>query len=762
MGGMSTVLPSSGGVSSSVRGDKADGEGVEVESPESPTVGGFGDVDWLGSEDEDEFFDECIEANAGSSPFSSLTGETPQRASGVVSGDGPESGVPSGASAGAPAGSSRGGGPLRKLQRGLRNQFLSIRRRLKFAESLSDEAGGVYEEDLTLTFDLQDLIRQTNRTIASFPSSLRQRIKQRKQKLISRGREVLGRFRRPRGAKLLHKISFVILFFDIVLSSFWCGCSPWSYYVFNSAKMLVYIFLRILSWRAKRWHYFLFDFCYWANFVLAVHLHLFPQSAFLWHSVFSFSGVLGLSAWLFRNSLVPHSIEMVTNTQVHVAPLFVVWTLRWFPPPSLTATASAPLEAAPSASGSSQTGPFPQAVSLSDSIAALLWFFSASASAASPVGVGGDGHGLAGSGSAPLAAHAEMQMRGLVEEGVLNRGRPLLMALQDFWFKGGFLSALAVYLFWAALYYPKIFLFSKKKIERRKYATLFKYCADDLGIRKRLPRSVQPYSEFVFFVGHFALFMCGCLFVPLMDSSFVFHTIFTVVFFGVTVFNGANFYIEYFAKNYEKQIAALDQAILDQQQQNHDQEQDADQEEDVLEGKGAGTGDDKERHSLTRSTGTPRSGAGGTTRRTRTSLEKTANGRGKETGSKSPCSKKEHNDMIASQENKPTSELSPSHPAKDAKADKPEVSAHSSPGTGTAPSSSSSSSPSSLRAAGGESSRAQPRGADNRSETIDPQKIDVESLSLETAGAVSGDEEALGTVSESGLQKREKNTGTCA
>ena len=55
-----------------------------------------------------------------------------------------------------------------------------------------------------------------------------------------------------------------------------------------------------------------------------------PYSGLVFRAVFSFScGPLAWAIVLFRNSLVLHSLDMVTSVLVHGSPLIVVWTLRW-------------------------------------------------------------------------------------------------------------------------------------------------------------------------------------------------------------------------------------------------------------------------------------------------------------------------------------------------------------------------------------------------------------------------------------------------
>jgi len=47
-------------------------------------------------------------------------------------------------------------------------------------------------------------------------------------------------------------------------------------------------------------------------------------------AAYGFSGVLLISVILFRNSFVPHSLERITNLQVHIGPAVQMWALRWY------------------------------------------------------------------------------------------------------------------------------------------------------------------------------------------------------------------------------------------------------------------------------------------------------------------------------------------------------------------------------------------------------------------------------------------------
>jgi hypothetical protein len=48
---------------------------------------------------------------------------------------------------------------------------------------------------------------------------------------------------------------------------------PWWY----TLKAVTLITLRFLSYYSKNWHYFLFDFCYFANVLCLLYLHYMPS-----------------------------------------------------------------------------------------------------------------------------------------------------------------------------------------------------------------------------------------------------------------------------------------------------------------------------------------------------------------------------------------------------------------------------------------------------------------------------------------------------
>ncbi|GAN06330.1 integral to membrane protein [Mucor ambiguus] len=102
-----------------------------------------------------------------------------------------------------------------------------------------------------------------------------------------------------------------------------------SYY---SSQLIVLLILRYVIYRSKRWHYFIFDICYFVNAMTMLFLWAYPTSKLLF--VASFCMTNGPVAWAiitWRNSLVFHSLDKVTSVFIHIFPPLVMYCIRWMP-----------------------------------------------------------------------------------------------------------------------------------------------------------------------------------------------------------------------------------------------------------------------------------------------------------------------------------------------------------------------------------------------------------------------------------------------
>ncbi|PNH06846.1 hypothetical protein TSOC_006751 [Tetrabaena socialis] len=142
-------------------------------------------------------------------------------------------------------------------------------------------------------------------------------------------RRVLG----PRGLLLRDKLSFLLGTTMMWTCAFWLGRSPSTFPALYGGLGAVLMLARWASYKARRWHYYLYDFCYYANLLLVLHLTLLPTWAPLAKVTFAYNtGPLAWSILTFRNSLVFHDLDKVTSLFLHLVPALVSWSLRWQQP----------------------------------------------------------------------------------------------------------------------------------------------------------------------------------------------------------------------------------------------------------------------------------------------------------------------------------------------------------------------------------------------------------------------------------------------
>lgn len=91
--------------------------------------------------------------------------------------------------------------------------------------------------------------------------------------------------------------------------------------------------LRWIYYRIKKWHYYLLDFCYYANAIFITMLLLFPNNNNLFMVCFSFSeGPLAWALIVWRCSLVFSSVDKIVSVLIHLLPGTVFFILRWWDP----------------------------------------------------------------------------------------------------------------------------------------------------------------------------------------------------------------------------------------------------------------------------------------------------------------------------------------------------------------------------------------------------------------------------------------------
>eukprot|EP01117_Protostelium_nocturnum_P018314 TRINITY_DN7636_c0_g1_i1.p1 TRINITY_DN7636_c0_g1~~TRINITY_DN7636_c0_g1_i1.p1 ORF type:complete len:389 (-),score=103.94 TRINITY_DN7636_c0_g1_i1:53-1183(-) len=137
----------------------------------------------------------------------------------------------------------------------------------------------------------------------------------------------------PPAMKMRDKLSFVFGIIDVCACAFLLGGYPQFFIWKHLIQLPILTFVRWILYYKQKHHYFLLDFCYFANFCVALNLLYFNDSCNMFYLSFSFTaGPLTWAVGVWRNSMVFHSLDKITSLFIHVSPSLAVWAMRWKDP----------------------------------------------------------------------------------------------------------------------------------------------------------------------------------------------------------------------------------------------------------------------------------------------------------------------------------------------------------------------------------------------------------------------------------------------
>eukprot|EP01069_Polyplicarium_translucidae_P000118 Polyplicarium_translucidae@DN1065_c0_g1_i1.p1 len=157
-------------------------------------------------------------------------------------------------------------------------------------------------------------------------------IKERRLLIAASTKRLMRRIYAARISRLIDVTTHVVCTMAMLLSAYWLGRSPGTYYLLYTGKIVLLLVWRAAVYRWKRAHYFLCDYCYFANGVLLLYLWRCRESKLCFNILFGIVNPLGLAIPALRNSLVPHSVDKMTSTELHLSPVVVLWSLMADPP----------------------------------------------------------------------------------------------------------------------------------------------------------------------------------------------------------------------------------------------------------------------------------------------------------------------------------------------------------------------------------------------------------------------------------------------
>ena len=116
------------------------------------------------------------------------------------------------------------------------------------------------------------------------------------------------------------KVSFFFGVIGLIAYSYIVGLYPhdlfYCFYFFLSVFML-----RCIHYYSVGWHYYITDLCYFMNALALYIIMVDPKNERLIRICFlNCQGILALSVWMFKGSLVFHKWDILTNLLIHLLP----------------------------------------------------------------------------------------------------------------------------------------------------------------------------------------------------------------------------------------------------------------------------------------------------------------------------------------------------------------------------------------------------------------------------------------------------------
>jgi hypothetical protein len=123
-------------------------------------------------------------------------------------------------------------------------------------------------------------------------------------------------------------------------------------------------------------------------------------------------------------------------------------------------------------------------------------------------------------------------------------------------------NPLLFYIMWLVFYAFVNFYLAEKNIKKYKYNTLYIYFVTQ-PFWKKIAEQNRKCCGFAsgpvsFLLGHFVFFIVSHLLAMFEFEYYEFNVFLMSLYIGCSLWNGANYYMEYFAKKYEAKLAQIE------------------------------------------------------------------------------------------------------------------------------------------------------------------------------------------------------------
>ena len=143
-------------------------------------------------------------------------------------------------------------------------------------------------------------------------------------------RSIRRHIQEPPQIKFIDKMSFTLSVLTLILSELFLLSYPEFFKYYYAAMLIPLMIARYIDYKDKKYHFFMFDFCYFINFVSISHIFFFPNSTWLFETLFALAnGPVLFAIMVWRNSMVLHSVDKMTSLFIHAFPPFYTYCYRW-------------------------------------------------------------------------------------------------------------------------------------------------------------------------------------------------------------------------------------------------------------------------------------------------------------------------------------------------------------------------------------------------------------------------------------------------
>lgn len=166
------------------------------------------------------------------------------------------------------------------------------------------------------------LAYQTTQSMKSVPQQLKSEKDKLKQTFLKR-KALIDRYMKGGSfVRLVDKLSFIVGVMLLIATTYILGRYPHDgYYTFHVCVVVALVVYRFWNYRKKGWHYYLFDFCYFANTLIIVYLTMLPKNDVLFKVFFVYAnGPFGVAIPAFKNSMIFHKIDNLISLTIHIIP----------------------------------------------------------------------------------------------------------------------------------------------------------------------------------------------------------------------------------------------------------------------------------------------------------------------------------------------------------------------------------------------------------------------------------------------------------